>query len=138
MNPVHYSSKTVIWATPQALFDELNAEFNLDVDVCALEENAKLPVYFTPEQDGLAQDWSGLRCWMNPPYGREISKWVEKAATGGAAVIVALLPSRTDTRWWHSYIQDKAEVRFIKGRLKFGDSKNCAPFPNAIVIFRNS
>lgn len=133
---VHFSSKTDQWETPQGVFDELQAEFELEVDVCALPENTKLAVFFDPEKDGLSQNWSGKRCWMNPPYGREIGKWVEKAATGGAEIVVALLPARTDTRWWHDYIQDKTEVRFIRGRLKFGGSKNSAPFPSAIVIFR--
>lgn len=134
---VHFSSATDMWETPQDLFDLLNAEFNLNVDVCATRENAKLPLYYHKGVDGLLMTWTGDRCWMNPPYGREIGKWVEKAATGGASIVVALLPSRTDTRWWHDWIQDKAEVRFIKGRLKFGGHKNSAPFPSAIVIFRS-
>jgi phage N-6-adenine-methyltransferase len=135
---VHFSSATDEWETPQDLFDRLNKEFDLTVDVCATKENTKLPHFYTKAMDGLSYDWKnfGGRCWMNPPYGREIGKWVEKAATGGAAVVVALLPARTDTRWWHDFIQDKAEVRFIKGRLKFGGYKNSAPFPSAIVIFR--
>lgn len=134
---VHFSSKTDEWETPQAIFDALNEEFKLEVDVCANTKNHKLPMWFSPEEDGLSKDWSGSRCWMNPPYGREIGKWIEKAARGGAEIVVALLPARTDTRWWHDHIQGKAEVRFIKGRLKFGGHKNSAPFPSAIVIFRS-
>src|ERR1035437_2704968 len=120
---VHFSSKTPEWETPQDTFDALNKEFQLNVDVCANTKNHKLPMWFSPEEDGLSKDWDGSRCWMNPPYGREIGKWVAKAATGGAAIVVALLPARTDTRWFHEYIHGKAEVRFIKGRLKFGGSK---------------
>lgn len=131
----HFSSATDLWSTPQKVFDDLNAEFHMTLDVCATADNAKCGAYYDKEADGLAQDWSGKRCWMNPPYGREIGKWVQKAAQGGAQTVVCLLPARTDTRWWHDYIQDKAEVRFIKGRLKFGDCKNSAPFPSAIVIF---
>ena len=119
-------------------FDGLNNEFKFETDVCALKENAKCSNYFTPEMDGLAQSWTGV-CWMNPPYGREISKWVKKAfesANQGAATVVCLVPARTDTKWWHDYAIN-GEVRFIKGRLKFGGNKNNAPFPSAIVIFRN-
>ena len=136
MNKVHFSSKTDMWSTPQYIFDELNREFSLGVDVCATPENAKLPHFFTKEMDGLSQSWINKRCWMNPPYGREIGKWVEKADVGGAEVVVALLPARTDTRWFHDHIYKRHEIRFIRGRLKFGDSKNSAPFPSMIVIFK--
>lgn len=131
----HFSSTTDLWSTPQKVFDELNAEFKFTLDPCATKANAKCDFFYTKEDDGLAQGWTNERVFMNPPYGREIGKWVQKAAQGGAQIVVCLLPARTDTRWWHDYIQDKAEVRFIKGRLKFGDSKNSAPFPSAIVIF---
>lgn len=131
---VHFSSKTDDWATPQDFFDKLNEEFHFTLDVCASKENAKCKKFFTKEQNGLYQEWGGDICWMNPPYGREIGKWVEHASSTN--LCVALLPARTDTRWWHDFIQDKAEVRFIKGRLKFGDSKNSAPFPSCVVIFR--
>lgn len=134
-----FSSNTDMWKTPQYLFDELDKEFGFDVDVCAITENAKCSKYFTPEEDGLSKDWVGV-CWMNPPYGRAIGNWVKKAyesSVKGGATVVCLLPSRTDTRWWHDYcIDGGAEIRFIKGRLKFGDSKNSAPFPSAVVIFR--
>jgi phage N-6-adenine-methyltransferase len=129
------SSNSYEWETPQELFDELNNEFNLDVDVCATNENAKRKVFFTKESDGLKQDWLGLRCWMNPPYGRQIGDWVQKAAEGGASVVVALLPARTDTRWFHDYIYNKAEIRFLKGRVKFS-GKGPAPFPSMIVIWK--
>lgn len=132
---VHFSSKTDMWATPQAVFDELHREFGFETDVCAIAENAKCPRYFTPEQDGLAQAWTGV-CWMNPPYGRAIGTWVQKAyeSARGGATVVCLLPSRTDTRWWHDYCM-KGQIRFLRGRLKFGGCKNSAPFPSAVVVF---
>ena len=135
MNDVMFSSKTDLWETPQELFDEMNREFGFQTDVCALPENAKCEVFYTPEQDGLAQEWTGV-CWCNPPYGRKIGKWVKKAAESDATVVM-LLPARTDTKWFHDYILPTAEIRFIKGRLKFGGSKNAAPFPSMICIFRN-
>ena len=129
-----YTSNTDLWETPQALFDELNREFHFGIDVCALPENAKCARYYTPEQDGLKQTWGGC-CWCNPPYGRQIGKWVKKASESDATVVM-LLPARTDTRWFHDYIYGKAEIRFIKGRLKFGDAKQGAPFPSMVVIYR--
>lgn len=142
MNPVHFSSASNEWATPRDLFAQLHAQHSFTVDVCATPENALLPRYYTAAEDGLAQDWRGHTCWMNPPYGRTISQWVAKAATSGAFV-VALLPARTDTRWWHAHIWDAerdaprpgVRVRFISGRLKFGNAKTSAPFPSAIVVF---
>ncbi len=134
---VHFSSKTDEWETPQSTFDALNQEFHFVLDVCASQENAKCPRYFTREQDGLKQPWCGA-CWMNPPYGREIGKWIAKAANtarSGLGTVVCLLPARTDTRWWHEYCA-KAELRFLRGRLKFGGSKCGAPFPSVIAIFR--
>lgn len=133
---VHFSSKTDLWATPQDFFDKVAAEHGpFDLDVCALRENAKAPVFFTPEDDGLKQEWFG-KCWMNPPYGREIGDWMRKAYEAGqqGAMVVCLVPARTDTRWWHDYAI-KGAVTFIKGRLKFGDAKANAPFPSALVIF---
>lgn len=133
------TSNTCMWETPQDFFDKLNDEFHFTLDVCAIESNAKCSNYFTPEIDGLKQDWNkyGGVCWMNPPYGREIIHWVKKAYETSiqGTTVVCLLPSRTDTKWWHEYCM-KGEVRFIKGRLKFGGSKNSAPFPSAVVIFR--
>jgi len=131
---VMFSSKTDMWATPQDLFDKLNAEFGFETDVCAIASNAKCKNYYTPEIDGLKQEWTG-NCWCNPPYGREIGKWVEKAATS-KAMTVMLIPARTDTKWFHDYIYNKAEIRFLKGRLKFGGAQNSAPFPSMIVVFR--
>ena len=131
-----FSSATDMWETPQNFFDELNKEFRFTCDVCAIEENAKCAKFYTPEQDGLKQTWGGV-CWMNPPYGREIGKWVKKASESNATV-VCLLPARTDTRWFHDYIYGKAEIRFVRGRLKFGNSKNTAPFPSMVVVFRGT
>lgn len=131
---VMFSSKSNLWETPQDFFDQLDAEFHFETDVCATPENAKCERYFTPEIDGLKQEWTGV-CWCNPPYGREIGKWVKKASESDATVVM-LIPARTDTAWFHDYICEKAEVRFVRGRLKFGDGSNYAPFPNLVVIFR--
>lgn len=136
LSPIHFSSASVEWATPTELFATLHAEFHFTLDVCASPENATCPRYFTVEQDGLAQDWRGHVCWMNPPYGRTIGAWVAKAATCGARV-VALLPARTDTAWWHDYVWDTehnrprpgVQVRLLRGRLKFGGAKSGAPVP---------
>lgn len=127
-----FSSATDMWATPQDLFDELNAEHHFTLDVCAVAENAKCPRYYSPADDGLMQDWVGV-CWMNPPYGREIGRWVQKAYESKAKV-VCLLPARTDTKWFHDYCL-KGSVTFLRGRLKFGGSKNSAPFPSMLVVF---
>ena len=134
---VHYSSETNEWETPQNVFDELNDEFNFMLDPCATKENAKTDKFFTIEDDGLSQEWTETT-FMNPPYGREIKKWVKKAYEESlkGTVVVCLIPARTDTSYWHDYIFEKAcEVRFVKGRIKFGDSKQGAPFPSAVVIF---
>lgn len=132
-----FSSATDMWETPQNFFDELDKEFHFSCDVCATRENAKCAKFYTPEQDGLKQTWGGGILWLNPPYGREIGKWVKKASESNATV-VCLLPARTDTRWFHDYIYGKAEIRFVRGRLKFGGSKNSAPFPSMVVIFRGA
>ena len=134
---VHFLSQTVEWATPQPLFDDHNAEFGFTLDVCATPENAKCPKFFTTAEDGLAQDWSNDICWMNPPYRRQIGRWIRKAyeSSLNGATVVCLVPARTDTKWWHRYVIH-GEIRFLEGRLKFGDGKNAAPFPSAIVIYR--
>lgn len=131
-----FSSKTDMWETPQDLFDKLNKEYNFECDVCAVPENAKCEFYYTPDVDGLKQEWTGV-CWCNPPYGKQIGKWVEKAyaASTRGATVVMLLPSRTDTKWFHDYCL-KGKIEFLRGRLKFGNSKNNAPFPSMIVIFK--
>ena len=124
-------------ATPQEFFDKLNAEFGFTLDVCATNENAKCESYYTKQDDGLAQPWRG-NVWMNPPYGREIGRWMEKAneAAKEGATVVCLVPARTDTKWWHE-CAIQHEVRFIRGRLKFGDAKNSAPFPSAVIVMRS-
>lgn len=134
---VHFSSETDMWSTPDDLYQRLNDEFHFETDVCAIAANAKCSRFFTPEEDGLKQDWTGI-LWMNPPYGRQIGAWVQKAhrASRQGATVCCLLPCRTDTVWWHRYVTRADEVRLLKGRLKFGGSKNSAPFPSAIVIFR--
>lgn len=130
------SSLTDLWATPEYLFKELDREFHFTLDVCADETNHKCERYFSKEIDGLSQPWDGV-CWMNPPYGREIGKWVEKAkiSAWGGAVVVALLPARTDTRWWREHVMEASELRFINGRVKFGGSDTGAPFPSVLAIF---
>lgn len=136
---VHYSSKTNEWSTPQDFFDELDKEFNFTLDLCSTSENAKCAKYFTVEDDGLKQDWSNDVVFMNPPYGREIKHWIKKAyeESLNGATVVCLIPSRTDTIYWHDYIFGKADdIRFVRGRLKFGGSKNSAPFPSAIIIYK--
>ncbi len=136
-----FSSRTDLWETPQDLFDELDREFHFTLDVCAIAENAKCAAFYSPAEDGLAQPWSGV-CWMNPPYGRRISLWVAKAwrSAEEGATVVALLPSRTDTAWWHDYVL-KAVCRPVRGRIRFNDSNGTnrgarAPFPNVVVVFK--
>ena len=139
---VHFTSKTNEWTTPSELFNTLNKEFNFTLDPCSTHENAKCERHFTIAEDGKQQSWKNERVFMNPPYGRQIGEWIRKAfmETRGIApaeLVVCLIPARTDTKYWHDYIFGKAEIRFIKGRIKFGEGKNSAPFPSAIVIFRN-
>ena len=139
MNSVLFSSASDVWATPQDLFDELNKEFGFNLDPCALPDNAKCEKYFTPEINGLSQCWGGYVVFCNPPYGRQIYDWVKKCyeeSRNPGTTVVMLIPARIDTRYFHEFIYHKAkEIRFIKGRLKFGNAKNAAPFPSMIVIF---
>lgn len=137
------SSDTDEWATPQYLFEHLNDEFGFTLDVCATPENAKCDRYFTRDDDGLKQSWAHEVCWMNPPYGRAIGAWMDKAlyeSRYNGATVVCLVPSRTDTRWWWGTAMTvwPQGIRFIQGRLKFGGSKTGAPFPSAIVVFRRN
>ena len=133
------SSNTPEWATPQKFFDELNMEFSFTLDPCSTHENAKCEKHYTKEDDGLSKSWGGESVFCNPPYGRELPKWVKKCSDESKhATVVMLIPARTDTRWFHDYIYGKAEIRFIKGRLKFNDGKCPAPFPSMVVIFRAS
>ena len=126
------------YSTPIELFRGLNKEFNFTLDVCASPENAKCDRFFTLEDNGLLMEWTGETCWMNPPYGRQIIKWVRKAyrESLNGTMVVCLLPARTDPVWFHDYVLGKAEIRFIRGRLKFSGAKWNAPFPSMIVIYR--
>lgn len=140
MNTGLLTSKTAEWGTPQDFFDNLNEEFGFTLDVCADHWNNKCDRYFTKENNGLDQVWSGV-CWMNPPYGREIGKWMAKAVDSwkAGATVVCLVPSRTDTAWWHDYAM-QGEVRFVRRRLKFmgeGGIRFEAPFPSAVVVYRS-
>ena len=133
------SSESVEWGTPVWLFDVLNREFGFGTDVCATAELAKCDHFYSPEQDGLAQPWGGV-CWMNPPYGDVIKDWVAKADYESLAPdteVVGLVPARTDTNWFWDYCVPN-EVRFLKGRLRFGDGRGTAPFPSAVVVFNRS
>ena len=135
-----FSSKTDLWATPQDFYDKLNSEFHFTLDPCATPHNAKCVKFYTKEQDGLRKDWGGNTVFCNPPYGRDIYAWVRKCfmeAQKINTIVVMLIPARTDTRYFHEFIYHKArEIRFIKGRLKFGDQKNSAPFPSMVVVFQ--
>lgn len=131
-----FSSKTNEWATPQYFYDVLNQEFHFTLDPCATKENAKCARYFTESDNGLTQSWDNERVFCNPPYGRQIKDWVKKASEARGGQVVMLIPARTDTAYFHDYIYGKAEIRFIRGRLKFGNSKNSAPFPSMLVIYR--
>ena len=133
---VHYSSATAEWPTPQDLFDDLSRSYGgFTLDPCATQENAKCARFFTKEDDGLTQPWTG-KVFMNPPYGREIGLWVKKAWEESlkGTLVVCLLPARVDTRWWHDYAK-RGHVHFLRGRLKFGGALSSAPFPSAIVTF---
>lgn len=135
-----FTSNTDEWYTPQDFFQMLDNEFHFDLDPCATHDNHKCEKYFTKEQDGLSQKWGGHKVFCNPPYGRAIGDWVKKSyeeSQNPETLVVMLIPARTDTKWFHDYIYNKAEVRFIKGRLKFGGSKNSAPFPSMVVVFKN-
>ena len=132
-----YSSRTEEWATPQDLFDQLNAEFGFTLDTAACAENAKCPRFYTKEDDGLSKPWEGT-VWCNPPYGKTIGLWMKKGyeSSLAGATVVMLVHSRTDTRWFHDWVYHKAELRFLRGRLKFGGSKHPAPFPSMLVVYR--
>lgn len=136
---LHFSSKSNEWSTPQDFFDSLNKEFKFNLDPAATKENAKCKKFFTEEDDGLIQSWGGYRVFCNPPYGRSLRKLVEKAAAEAKkpnTVVVMLIPARTCTSYFHDFIYEKAEIRFIRGRLKFGGHANAAPFPSMVVVFK--
>lgn len=135
------SSQSDEWETPQDFFNELNNEFHFTLDPCATKENAKCKKFYSKEDNGLLKDWTGEIVFVNPPYGRKIGKWVKKCHEE-KALIVLLIPARTDTQYFHEYIYKKPsrEIRFLKGRIKFiGNNKKngSAPFPSMIVVFNN-
>lgn len=142
---IHFSSLTNEWSTPEDLFDELDREFHFNLDPAATDDNHRCSRYFTEIENGLIQDWtpgplSGEPpsvVFLNPPYGRGIVKWMAKAheESGHGATVVCLVPARTDTAWFQKYAFGH-EIRFLRGRLKFGAAKTGAPFPSAIVVMR--
>jgi phage N-6-adenine-methyltransferase len=136
-----YSSRTEEWPTPQDFFEALDQEFNFTLDPCATRHNAKCRTFFTKETDGLKKEWGSHRVFCNPPYGRQMSAWARKCfeASQSGATVVMLAHARTDTRWFHDWVYGKAhEIRFIKGRLKFGGSRNSAPFPSLVAVYQPS
>jgi phage N-6-adenine-methyltransferase len=142
-SPTPFRSDRDDWATPPDLFAELDAEFHFTVDVCASRKTAKCRRYYTRRTDGLSQSWAGETAWMNPPYGRTIGLWMEKArlsARDQGATVVCLVPARVDTAWWHdNVIAGGAEVRFLRGRVRYwldGEPGGSSPFPSAVVVFR--
>ena len=139
MTAALFMSRSNEWATPIATFAALDAEFRFNLDPCATMANYKCPDYFTKEDDGLTKDWGGRRVFCNPPYGREIGKWVKKCYEESQkpdTLVVMLIPARTDTAYFHDFIYGKArEIRFLRGRLHFNESKSAAPFPSMIVVF---
>jgi site-specific DNA-methyltransferase (adenine-specific) len=140
---IMFSSKSNDWATPQDFYNQLDAEFEFTLDPCASQSSAKCASFYTADDDGLSKDWEGHTVFMNPPYGRKIGNWIQKAYEEGEKSntrVVALIPARTDTKYWHNYCMKATEIRFVKGRLKFGqgNTKNSAPFPSAVVVFSGS
>ena len=134
---VYHRSQSDEWATPRDRWVEWNDEFGFTLDAAATVENALCERFFTAEDDGLAQEWTGT-VWCNPPYS-SVGDWVEKGYTSSlnGATVVMLVPARTDTGWWHAWAM-KAEIDWIKGRLKFGDAKSGAPFPSVLLVFRGT
>ena len=143
-----FSSKNEEWETPPEIFIPLNEQYHFTLDVCATPENTKCPKYISKGENALIKDWGGEICFMNPPYGREIKKWIKKAYEEGQkpnTIVVCLIPARTDTSWWWDYVM-KGHITFIRGRIKFinktlsnykegEDNRSSAPFPSAIVVF---
>lgn len=144
MNKTLLSSKRMNWETPPEMFNAWNKEFHFTLDPCAEKSTAKCNKFYTIEENGLTEDWSNEIVFCNPPYGKEIGKWVEKCYNESlkGTTIVLLIPSRTDTRYFHNFIYNKpnVEIRFLKGRLCFlldGQKLDPAPFPSMLVIFNN-
>lgn len=139
MNKALFSSNRTDWETPDELFESVNREFRFTLDAASSHENAKCKRHYTKKEDGLSQNWGGETVWVNPPYGKELPKWIQKCAQEGRkqnTTVVMLIPARTDTKAFHEHIYGKAEIRFIKGRLKFKGAKTGAPFPSMLVVFR--
>ncbi len=137
LNESLYKSDKMDWGTPQYIFDYLNKEFNFTLDVCADSNNTKCKNFFSIENNGLSQNWDDNICWMNPPYGRDIKNWVEKAYRESRknCTCVCLVPVRSDTKWWHDYVMKSFEIRLFNKRLSFAGANNKAPFPAAIIVF---
>ena len=134
-----FSSEKDDWETPQDLFNELDDEFHFTLDAASSDLNAKCEKHYTVEDDGLSQSWAGNNVFLNPPYGRNMKDWMRKAYEESQAentTVVVLVPARTDTAWFHDYVYGKAELRFLRGRLKFGGCENSAPFPSLVVVYR--
>ena len=134
-----FSSRSEEWPTPNDVFDMLNKEFRFSLDPCASRHNTKCRTFFTKRDDGLAQDWGSHRVFCNPPYGKTMQDWARKCfqASQRGATVVLLAHARTDTRWFHHWVYGKAsEIRFVKGRLRFGDGKQSAPFPSLVAVYR--
>ncbi len=134
---VHFSTAKHDWRTPPLVFEDLHAEFGFTVDAASSDQNALLSRHWTEADEPLLRSWAGERVFVNPPYSH-VSRWMEKAwnEAATAELVVALVPSRTDTAWWHDYVMQANEIRFIRGRLKFSGTKFNAPFPSAIVVWR--
>jgi phage N-6-adenine-methyltransferase len=134
---VYFSSKKEEWTTPPDLFAKLDDEFGFTLDVAATHDNTLCPSYFTRAENGLVQEWTGT-VWCNPPYNRKVGAWIQKAYESSlcGATVVVLIASRTSNVWWHAWVENKAEVRFLPKRLKFGNATSGAPFPSALLIFR--
>jgi phage N-6-adenine-methyltransferase len=136
---VMFSSKSDEWGTPKEFFKKLDADYNFTLDPCATAQNAKCKNFYTMEDNGLEKDWEGETVFVNPPYGK-IKDWVlkcHKESLKPATTIVMLIPSRTDTRWWHQYCMTAHQIFFVKGRLKFEGGEHAAPFPSAVIVFKS-
>lgn len=136
VNPGMMSSNSEEWETPQDFFDALDAVFQFELDAAASAQNAKCTRYWTKEDDALIQRWDGV-VWCNPPYGRVIGEFVKKGYEEAqkGSMVVMLVPARTDTRWWHDWVMKAAEIKLVRGRLRFVGAPSSAPFPSAIVVF---
>lgn len=134
-----FLSKSHVWKTPKYLFDIIDKEFNIDLDPCTTNNNLNCEYHFTEKEDGLKQDWKGLTAYINPPYGKDLQKWVKKAYEEwqkGSTVIMLLQTTRTNTKWFHKYINNKAEIRFLDHRIKFDGAEDYIPTPYMFVIWK--